>query len=69
MLQLLGKSSLQSYYAQRIFIDGAVRVVTPTDVVLIKRNERRLWTRSVAREDAEAALHEIIRSQLTRGDS
>ena len=63
VLRLLGKTSLQSYYARRVFLDGMIRVVTHTDIVLIKRNERRLWTRSAAREDAEATLHQIIRSQ------
>jgi hypothetical protein len=63
VLNLLGKSSLQAYHARRVFIDGMVRVVTKTDIVLIKRNERRLWTRSAAREDAEATLHQIMRYQ------
>jgi len=61
VLRLLGKASLQPYHARRIFTDGMVRVVTETDIVLIKRNERRLWTRSAAREDAEATFHQIIR--------
>jgi len=67
VLHLLGKSSLQPYHARRVFIDGMVRVVTETDIVLIKRNERRLWTRSAAREDAEATLHQIIRCQHAAG--
>ncbi len=67
VLHLLGKSSLQPYHAPRVFIDGMVRVVTETDIVLIKRNERRLWTRSAAREDAEATLHQIIRCQHAAG--
>lgn len=46
----------QSAGTQRIFIDGMVRVVTDTDMVIIKRNERRLWTRSAARDDAEATM-------------
>jgi hypothetical protein len=33
-----------------------VRVVSDTDIFVIKRNEKRLWTASAAREDAEAAL-------------
>jgi hypothetical protein len=39
-----------------IYVDGMVRAVTDTEVFIIKRNERRLWTRSLAREDAEATL-------------
>jgi len=68
VLRLLGKSSLQPYHARRVFIDGMVRVVTETDIVLIKRNERRLWTRSAAREDAEATLHHIIRWRQHTGE-
>lgn len=63
VLSLLGKSSLQPYHANRVFIDGMVRVATKTDIVIIKRNERRLWTRTAAREDAEATLFQIIRRQ------
>jgi hypothetical protein len=61
VLRLLGNASLQPYHARRVFIDGMVRVVAETDIILIKRNERRLWTRSAAREDAEATLHQLIR--------
>jgi len=61
VLSLLGKTSIQPYHARRIFIDGMVRAVTESDIVLIKRNECRLWTRSAAREDAEATLLQIIR--------
>jgi hypothetical protein len=48
--------SWQSAGAQRIYIDGMVRVVTDTDIIIIKRNERRLWTASAARDDAEATM-------------
>lgn len=40
--------------SHRIYIDGMVRIVTDTEIYIIKRDERRLWTRSMAREDAEA---------------
>jgi len=46
----------QAAGTQRIYIDGMVRVVTDTDIVIIKRNERRLWTASAARDDAEATM-------------
>lgn len=42
--------------SQRVYIDGLIRVVTDTSIIIIRRNERRLWTRSSAREDAEATL-------------
>jgi hypothetical protein len=60
---LVASASLQPFHAQRIYIDGMTRIVTETDIAIIKRNELRLWTRSAAREDAEATLHQILRRQ------
>jgi hypothetical protein len=42
--------------SRNIYIDGMVRVVNDTEIIIIKRNEQRFWTRSMAREDAEATL-------------
>ena len=42
--------------SRSIYIDGMVRSVSDTEIIIIKRNERRLWSRSMAREDAEATL-------------
>lgn len=47
----------------RIYIDGLVRLVTDNEIIIIKRNERRLWTRSQAREDAEATFLQAMRLQ------
>jgi hypothetical protein len=44
-------------------MDGLVRVVTDTEIFIIKRDERWLWTRSMAREDAEAAMLQVIHLQ------
>lgn len=49
--------------SRRVYIDGVVRDVSDTDIMIIKRNERRLWTRSMAREDAEATLLQAIHLQ------
>ncbi len=48
--------ALKQPISLRIYIDSMVRVVTDTEIYIIKRDERRLWTRSMAREDAEATL-------------
>jgi hypothetical protein len=56
LLMRLDKSSLQPTRAKRIYIDGLVRVVTDSQIVIIKRNECRLWTQSAARDDAEAVM-------------
>jgi hypothetical protein len=55
--------ALRQPISQRVFIDGMVRAVTDTDVIIIKRDERRLWTRSAAREDAEATLVQAMQLQ------
>jgi N-6 DNA Methylase/Eco57I restriction-modification methylase len=49
--------------SQRVYIEGMIRVVTDTFIVIIKRDERRLWTRSMAREDAEATMLQAIHLQ------
>ncbi len=41
---------------QGLFTHGTIRAVTDTSIIIVKRDERRLWTATAAREDAEAAL-------------
>lgn len=55
--------SLLDPISPRIYIDGMVRAVTDTDIIIIKRDERRLWIRSMAREDAEATLLQAMTMQ------
>ncbi|MBV9927752.1 MAG: N-6 DNA methylase [Acidobacteria bacterium] len=62
-LNVLEKDLLVPYKSQNIYIDGMVRAVTDTSIIIIKRNERRLWTRSSARDDAEATLLQAINLQ------
>lgn len=50
------EKATQQRLGQNIYIDGIVRRFSDTDIFIIKRNERRFWTRSLAREDAEATL-------------
>ncbi len=62
-LKQIAKSSQWQINA-RIYIDGLVRLVTDDGlIIIIKRNERRLWTRSQAREDAEATFVQAMRLQ------
>jgi len=53
--------------SKRVYIEGVVRTVSDTDIMIIKRNERRLWTRSMAREDAEATLLQAMNMQSDDG--
>ncbi len=56
ILQKLAETSRQPFMTKRVYIDGLVRIVTDEDIAIIKRNERRLWTKSAARDDAEATM-------------
>ncbi len=70
LLHRLNEGILTNWQQSRFYIDGLVREVTDTDCIIIKRNERRHWTRSAAREDAEAALLGALHLQeATRGSS
>lgn len=55
--------ALRQPVSQRVYVDGMVRAVTDTDIIIIKRDEGRLWTRSAAREDAEATLVQVMQMQ------
>ncbi len=63
ILSALDSTSRQGCGSQRIIIDGITRIVSGNHIVIIKRNEQRLWTRSAAREDAEATLVQAILRQ------
>ncbi|MCT7969871.1 SAM-dependent methyltransferase [Laspinema sp. D1] len=65
ILGSIGKHNLGPYDSHQIYIDGMIRVVNDTQIIIIKRNEMRLWTRSMAREDAEATLLQAIHLQET----
>ncbi len=69
LLKKLGQTSSHPFGSKRIYIDGMTRIVGENDIAIIKRNERRLWTRTAAREDAEAAQLEAVHRQraLARG--
>lgn len=62
VLEKIEKASNQKI-SQNIYLDGIVRKASDTEIFIIKRNERRLWTRSIAREDAEATLLQAIQLQ------
>ena len=51
--------------SKHIYTDMMIRVVTDTDIFIIKRDECRLWTRSMAYEDAEATLLQAMYLQET----
>jgi hypothetical protein len=60
LLKRLDKDSVVHANSSRIFIDTFFRHVSDHEVLFIKRNERRFWTRTAAREDAESALTHLM---------
>lgn len=60
LLTNLEKNSLLQAGSSRIFTDTFFRHVTDREILFIKRNERRFWTRTAAREDAESALTHLM---------
>ena len=56
ILEQIGKALPQPIGTSRILMDGVVHIVTHDGIIIIKRNEKRFWTRSMAREDADVTL-------------
>ncbi|MCH7995212.1 MAG: N-6 DNA methylase, partial [Planctomycetes bacterium] len=63
LLKKFFRTSLHPFGSKRIYIDGMTRIVGENDIAIIKRNERRLWTRTAAREDAEATQLNAVHKQ------
>lgn len=63
LMRRLDETCLQHDGSRRVYIDGVVRAVGENEVIIIKRNERRLWTASMAREDAEATIKQAMELQ------
>ena len=57
VLDLISKRSLVPVGTKRaIYTDTFVRAMSEHEILIIKRNEARHWTRSMAREDADATV-------------
>jgi hypothetical protein len=68
LLAKLDKSSRVPGNSSRIFIDTFYRSVSEREILFIKRDERRFWTHTAAREDAESALtHLMSREDVAQG--
>jgi hypothetical protein len=54
----------------QIVLDGMVFAVNPdsSSFIIIKRNEKRYWTRSIGREDAETTLAKAMRLEIDGGE-
>jgi len=63
VLTKLEQSSLIPMGGSRIFIDTFFRHVGDREVLFIKRNEQRFWTRTAAREDVESTLTYLMNQE------
>ncbi|MDM8520181.1 N-6 DNA methylase [Anaerolineales bacterium HSG6] len=62
----LSKTLRQEYHSG-IYIDSVVKYLSGSSMFLIKRAERRLWTKSQAHQDAHELLTEIFKLEWQRG--
>jgi type I restriction-modification system DNA methylase subunit len=56
ILNEMEKVSTKKYIIPQMFLDSVTHIVTDDSIIIIKRNEKRFWTKSMASEDAEAVL-------------
>jgi len=64
ILEQLGNTLPQPMGTSQILLDGLVHVVSENGIIIIKRNEKRFWTRSLAREDADATICKAMQTHL-----
>lgn len=62
-LAKLDQSSHVPLSNSRIFVDTFFRHVDDHEILFIKRNEQRFWTRTAAREDAESTLTYLMNQE------
>jgi hypothetical protein len=60
LLERLAQDSLVPSEGGGILVDTFYRYVSEHEIVIFKRNERRFWTRTAAREDAEAIMLKLM---------
>ncbi len=56
ILEQIGKALLKPMGISQIVLDGVVHAISDDAIIIIKRNEKKFWTRSLAREDADSTL-------------
>ena len=56
ILEQIGKALPKPMGTSQIVLDSVVHAISDDAIIIIKRNEKRFWTRSLAREDADSTL-------------
>lgn len=64
ILEEIGKALPRPLGTSQMLLNGLVHVVTKNGIIVIKRNEKRFWTRSLAREDADATLCKAMKIEM-----
>jgi SAM-dependent methyltransferase len=59
--------ALPEQRSQRIYLDRVVKALAGSSMLIVKRAEQRLWTRSQARRDANELLTEVFKVEWQRG--
>jgi hypothetical protein len=67
VLEKLKKDTRVPVGSSAVFIDTFFRVIGEREMLFIKRNETRFWTRTAAREDAEAAMVVLMQKEQAQG--
>lgn len=65
LLKRLAADTLVPAGSAGILVDTFYRYVGDREIVILKRNERRFWTRTAAREDAEATMLKLMAQSET----
>lgn len=61
--------TLRQRLTENIYIDRTFKELTDSSIILIKRAERRLWTKSMARQDAQELLMEVFKLEWEQSRS
>lgn len=56
LIEKIGKTLPHVLGTSKVLLEGVVHVVSDDGIIIINQNERRYWTRSLARQDAESTL-------------
>jgi len=68
ILEEIGKALPKPMGTSQIVLDGIVHAVSDDAIIIIKRNEKRFWTRSLAREDATSTLCKRMIETMPQGE-
>jgi type I restriction-modification system DNA methylase subunit len=70
ILEEIAKTLPRPMGTSQILLEGIVHAITDDAIIVIKRNEKRFWTRSLAREDADSTLYKAMKFEIdqSRGE-